>query len=321
MQRVTRAELEALAPDWDAFAVRDPGLDPFCSRSAWQLAFHDAFEPERELWCARTEDSLVVLAESRRPSAPGLLEPLENMWGFGSPLIGPTATALLADALAERPRAVLLLGLPADRSRWAPLAGRLAGRYLARALEPTHRFVASLAGGLEGWLSRRTVSFRRNLRQAERRASAVGVRLERLAGPSDDELETLYATVLDVEARSWKGRAGRGADRDPMRSFYAGLWPRLARRGQLRLIVAEHAGRAVGYLHGARVGDHFRGLQFSFDADWRGVGLGNVLQLEMLRWLCEDGALTYDLGGESAYKSRWAESAPPLLGLLLQPRG
>jgi len=320
MRRVTRAHLESLAPAWDGIVAADPGVDPFCAASAWQLAYHDAFEPDRPLWCIEGEGALVVLAESRRRTALGLLEPLENMWGFASPLLGGGAGELLARTLLARPRPVLLLGLSPDRRRTAAWARLLEGRFGARALEPATRWIASLEGGVAAWLGRRTASFRRNLRRDERRVRAADVRFRRLRPGPDDSLDALYATVLDVEARSWKGRSGRGADCEPMRSFYAGLWPRLARTGALHVLLAEHAERPVGYLHGSLVDGHFRGLQFSFDHAWRETGLGNVLQLEMLRWLAELGAHGYDLGGQSAYKARWAEIAVPLPAFLLVPR-
>ena len=72
-------------------------------------------------------------------------------------------------------------------------------------------------------------------------------------------------------------------------------------------------------LHGGLVGDHFRGLQVSFDEEARSLGLGNALQLEMIRWLCEVGAASYDLGGYSAYKDRWAEAGLTTLRIVLRP--
>ena len=321
MQPVTRAERESIAAEWDTLVAADAGVDPFCAASAWQLSFHDAFEPERALWLARADAALVVLAESRRPGARGMLEPLENMWGFGSPLIGPGAAALLAASLRERPRPVLLLGLPAARERLRDLVRPLAGRFRGRSLDPTNRYVASLEGGLEAWLAGRSRAFRRNLRAARRRSESAGIELRRVVDPDPDELSALYAEILSLESRSWKGLAGRGADREPMRSFYAGMLPRLAQAGELRVLLAEQAGRLVGYLYGGLVGRHFRGLQFSFDETVRQLGLGNVLQLEMLRWLCELEAATYDLGGQSSYKARWGEEGGESPSLLLVPDG
>ncbi len=319
-----RAEVEDLADAYDAAVERDGALDDFCARSAWLLAYHDAFAPERPLWLARRDANWLLFAEHAHPELGSYLEPLENMWGFGSPLVGAGAPQLLAEALIARPSAVALLGLPLDSRRLRPMASLLEGRYVARSLQPTTRFVASLAGGLDGWLGRRRGSFRRNLRADARRCSAAGIEFRRVESVSPHDVDALYQSVLDVEERCWKSAAGSGVDQDPMRSFYSHLWRRLAPRNQLRLLFAERDGVTLGYLHGGLVGAHFRGLQFSFDETMRDLGLGNSLQLEMLCWLCEVGAMTYDLGAQSVnseYKRRWAEEGLETYGLFLQPLG
>ncbi|MDG2048629.1 MAG: GNAT family N-acetyltransferase [Myxococcota bacterium] len=317
---MTRLELERFSTDWDRRAATDPDADPFCTRSAWSLAFHDAFEPERPLYRLQSGSACVVLAESKRSNSAGLLEPLENMWGFGSPLIGPGAGPLLAEAMVRQPRPLLLLGGPSRGGALDQFVDLFEGAFAFNRLEPTTRFVASLEGGIDGWLSRRSASFRRNLRSAERRWKRAGLTLRRLAPTSSTDLSSLYLRLLDVESRSWKGQAGEGADQDPMRSFYAGLLPRLQASGALRVILVEQEGRLMGYLHGGVVDSHFRGLQFSFDEKHRSISLGHLMQLEMLSWLSEDGVQTYDLGGQSAYKARWAEDTRISENFLMLPR-
>ena len=313
------SELSACAAAWDASVDRDADVDPICTRSAWQLSFHEAFQPQRSLWLAREGDDLVVLAETTDVRG-AVFEPLENMWRLGSALIGKGAPALLARSLPGRAWAVALTGLPMDRQRLDPLLDAVAPRYEIRAFKSTTRFVASLEGGTEGWLSRRSRSFRRGLRAAERRVGAEGVSCVFADVAGCEQIEPLYERVCDVERRSWKGRRGIGAESGAMYRFYRAMWPRLVERGQLRLLFAERGGETVGYLHGALVGDRFRGLQFSFDEDVRSLGLGNVLQLRMLERLCEEGARSYDLGGRSAYKRRWAERGLTTSGLLLVRR-
>ena len=317
MQPVSPEELDGLAPEWDARVEGDAQIDSFCSRSAWQLACHAAFAPDRSLWFGQRGDAVVVLAE--RPG--GMLEALENSWGFAAPLVGEGAGELLAQWLLVRPRTAVLPGLPLARDRLVKLLEPLAEAFFIRGLPTTTRFVASLAGGVEGWLARRRPSFRRNLRASLRRAGAEGIDFRWVDEAAGPDLEALYATVLDVESRSWKGREGSGAGSGPMRDFYADLWPRLARRGQLRVLLAEREGRAVGYLHGARVGDHFRGLQLSFDHALARLGLGNVLQFRALERLAAAGVQTYDLGSYSEYKRGWGEEGLQTLALVLQPRG
>jgi len=320
MERVDRADLEALACRLDASVECDPAVDPICTRSAWQLSYHDAFAPGRPLWLDQSGDDWVLLAEHVTLQGVGYLEPLENMWGFASPLVGSEAGWLLAEGLRKLRLPALLLGLPMDPERLSPLSRVLADEWGGRTLEPTTRFVASLEGGLDGWLGRRTRSFRRNLRAVERRVADAGIEFERVCAPALHTLDALYEQVLDVESRTWKSAVGNSAGEGSMRAFYAGMWPRLAAAGQLRVLLAWRDGELVGYLHGAQVGGRFRGLQFSFIQDVRDLGLGNALQLEMLRWLCEQGATAYDLGSYSAYKARWGEEGERTFGLTLRPR-
>ena len=95
---------------------------------------------------------------------------------------------------------------------------------------------------------------------------------------------------------------------------------RLAARGGLRVIVAAIGDHEVGYLHGGVVADHFRGLQMSFDRSLAELSLGNLLQLEMIEALCEEGVRTYDLGSHSPYKERWAETVHATVTLACNPQ-
>jgi CelD/BcsL family acetyltransferase involved in cellulose biosynthesis len=239
------------------------------------------------------------------------------MWGFASPLVGPDAGSVLRDAAEELGRPHLLLS-GVGRERAEALARTLRGHYRLRAVDTTMRFVASLEGGVEGFLARRSRSMRRNLRAAVRRVEAEGVRFEH-ASPNAEALPALYERILAVEARSWKGVEGVGVDSGSMEAFYRGMLPRLAERGALRVAIARHGGEDVGYLTGGVIDGHFRGLQVSYDQRFERAGLGNCLQLEMIRALVTQGVERYDLGTQSAYKQRWAEEGPTTLHVHAQP--
>lgn len=334
-ERLSLDALEACAGEFDHSVDEQPGIDRFCSRSDWILPFHRAFLPDRELFCYRggqQSRSFVALASRRHPAVGRYLESVENMWCFACPLVGPDAVGLLDEAIAERARdqdpghrgvTLMLSGIPADRTPEG-LLGRLLvsldDRYRLRAVDETRRFVASLEGGFEGWLSRRSRSFRKGLRAAERVAARQAVRFEHVAVTSADAARAVYPRILAVEARSWKAAVGNGVDSGPMRRFYGDMLPRLAARGGLRLVFATRDGEDLGYLHGALTGDHFRGLQVSYDRRCERLSLGNLLQRETLQRLCAEGARSYDLGSRSDYKRRWAEQGLRTLTVLAQPR-
>ena len=130
----------------------------------------------------------------------------------------------------------------------------------------------------------------------------------------------LYPRILAIESRTWKSASGNGADTGSMRAFYADMLPRLAARGGLRVLLVQRDGEDLGYLHGGVVGDHFRGLQVSFDERVRDLSLGNLLQREMIARLCEEGCASYDLGTRSEYKRRWAEEGLQTITVLARPR-
>ena len=325
MHRLDRAEFESSAPDYDRAVAADPKIDAFCSRSAWILSFFEAFRPSAKLHVAREGDAFVALAAVDEPGVGVVLEPLESMWGFASPLIGDESSALLERTLADTyanaaARPLLLTGIPAARVRLDAVIRALSSRFALRPLPATLRYQASLAGGFESWLARRAHAFRRNLRAARKRTHEAGLVFESARPSNAEEAAEIYARALAIERDSWKTATGNGVDRGPMREFYARMLPRLAERGKLRALFATRDGVDLGYLYGGIAGELFRGLQFSFRENTRPLGLGNVLQAEMLERLCAEGLTTYDLGSQSAYKRHWGEAGLVTVGLLARPR-
>src|SRR5262245_5360812 len=289
VQQLGRAELEACAAELDAVVAADTGVDRFCSRSEWVLSFHDAFHPASELVAARDGAAFALLARRR-----GVLEPLEAMWGFASPLVGPGSGELLLELLRTQGAGewVYLSGLLAAAPGTRALLRGLAPHFSLGVASTTLRFVARL-GGEDGFLARRSASFRRNARAALRRTRTAGIEFAWEAPRGADAGAAAHARSLAVEARSWKAASGNGVDRGPMREFYARLLPRLAARGALRILFARRGAEDVGYLVGGLAGELFRGLQFSFDDRLRALGLGNALQLEAIEALTREGVGLY----------------------------
>jgi len=97
----------------------------------------------------------------------------------------------------------------------------------------------------------------------------------------------------------------------PAKEFYAVLLRRLSGLCGSRVIMASHEGKDIGFIFGGMAGTIYRGQQFSYDAQWKKYSLGNVLQQEKIRWLCEEGTTRYDMGPivgpRMEYKHHWAE--------------
>ena len=314
---------------WNRLALATPQPDPFCSTTHWQLSWREAIEPRRPLLVQRSEDGLVHLVQHRL-SDTAAFGPIERSWLFGCNLLGPAALDLLGDLLAnlaEEVRAsapIVISGLDPVGQLLTSLKARFASAYAIERFRHEFQCAASLEGGLDGFLSRRSGNFRRNLRRAEKRAAEVELIFERYAPTSAQEADAVFDRMLAVEWTSWKGLSRSGMDAPTMVRFYSTMLRRLARTGDARVIMVKQDESDVGFIFGGRAGGFYRGQQFSFDEDWAAFSIGNLMQFEQVKWLCEEGASRYDLGpllGPSMeYKHRWTELQLPIEAWILKPR-
>lgn len=313
MEPLGLAELSARADAFDALVARSPEIDRFCSSSAWILSAAETLMSERAPAIYVGEHGYLAAMQARHGELP-YLEPLELAWGLACPLIGPDVDALVdevADHLAHLFTWVFCLvpGVP---------EGGLHQRALLRPGRPwqvrrgavTQRHVASLDGGLDGFLSRRSTNFRRSLGKSDRAARAAGITFvapeaAELAGP--DAAARLYQRIMEVEAGSWKSLSGVGISSGSMRDFYAAMLPRLLSRERARVMFARRGDEDIGYIMGGVFDGVYRGLQFSYRDEYARYSIGSLCQLHQIEALCQEGVRAYDLGTEMEYKTRWAE--------------
>lgn len=304
-------DLAAIADDFDREVAQTPAIDRFCSSSAWILAATATLMPPRAPFSFRGEFGYFAAMRGVHPAGFPYVEPLELAWGLASPLIGRDPRGLVGEVvplLASRRdwQLAIFSGLTVTGPQRRALDATLPARWERRRGQPTIRHVASLEGGLDGFLSRRSRELRKSLRKSLRAAKQAGMTFESVRA-NEAEAAALYERIQAVEARSWKSREGVGIHTGPMRAFYGAMLPRLCALGQQRTIFARLADRDVGYILGAVMAGEYRGLQFSYDADLAQFGIGGLLQYHQVAELCEQGIARYDLGTEMDYKRRWAE--------------
>lgn len=305
-------------------AARTAHPDPFCCRTEWQFSFHEAFLPDRRLLFRATADSVVALAAYSHPQVGPVLEPIESHWLFGCPLLGEAPVAVLEALLEEEPfRAtrptVVLSGILAQGPLWRAIGAAFGPDHAIGLARPSVFRSASLEGGVDGYLSRRSANHRHKLRQALRRASDAGIAFERHRPATAEAADGLYDRMLAVEALSWKGLGRCGMAEPPSRDFYRILLRRLAASARSRAILARRDDRDVGFVFGGVTGTHYRGQQFSYAQEFSHGSIGNLLQFEQIRWLCEEGVEWYDMGPPMDYKVHWAELESRTETLLLRP--
>jgi CelD/BcsL family acetyltransferase involved in cellulose biosynthesis len=304
-------DIAAVADDFDREVSVTPAIDRFCSASAWILAASAALMPPRVAYSFRGKHGYFAAMRGVHPAGFPYIEPVELAWGLASPLIGADADELVAEVvplLAARRdwQLVILSGITVNGPQRRALDATLPARWERRRGQPTVRHVASLEGGIDGFLSRRSRELRKSLRKSLRAAADAGMTFES-ARATHSEAAALYDRIQAVEARSWKSQEQVGISMGPMRAFYGAMLPRLCAVGQQRTIFARIEGRDVGYILGAVMGGEYRGLQFSYDAELSQYGIGGLLQYQQVVDLCAEGVARYDLGTEMDYKRRWAE--------------
>lgn len=298
-----------------------PQPDPFSATTYWQLAFREAIDPQREFVVRRSPDGMVQFALHQNGGKP-ILGPMERRWLFGCNVLGREGFELFAaltedanEASSAMPSRFVVSGLAptspvlASLRRWAEPRAELA-RFRAEV-----QCAASLDGGVDGFLSRRSGNLRRNLKRLSRSAIAAGVSFER-AQPDRSAANTVFGRMLTVERSSWKGIRRCGMDQPDTSRFYSGMLERLSAHGAARVIFAMRDGADIGFIFGGVTGGIYRGQQFSFDQRHAPLSIGTLLQFEQICWLCEEGAWRYDLGpllgADMAYKRHWTELHFPI---------
>lgn len=311
---------------WNRLSALTPQPDPFCGTTHWQWAFHDAIDYRHELDIMHEGEGLVHF--TRHPLDDELaLWPIERHWLFGCNLLGPDALDVF-ELVLERETymdtdlsPVIVSGLDPAGRLLAGIKARVGGRFRLEPFRKEVQCAASLSGGLDGFLSRRSGNFRRNLRRAAKRAAEDGVAFERHCPLTARQADKVFKRMLAVELTSWKGMGRCGMESPSMSRFYSFMLRRLARTGEGRVVLATQDRRDIGFIFGGMAGGVYRGQQFSFDESCAALSIGNLLQFEQIKWLCQEGAERYDLGpllGPSMeYKYSWTEIQLPIEAWLI----
>lgn len=317
------SEIDGADPLWNKLGCHTGQRDPFSCLPSWQLAFNETRDPRSRILIRRSTDSLIAF--SQRSVSPNVrrasdfyLKSIEHGWCFGSNVLGAHGAELLHDTMIELERLywrrfppIMISGIAPNGATYRALKKYFSKDFTFHRFQAGTQCGASLKGGLDGYYSRRSANHRRKTLKQIRRAREAGVVFERHNPRTEVEADDIYSRMLDVERISWKGIDECGMDEPVSRAFYDALLKRLTQTGDARIIMAVNDGRDIGFIFGSMAEKIYRGQQFSFDESWGHASIGNVLQAEQIRWLCEEGAVRYDMGPRFGrgmeYKKHWTE--------------
>ena len=305
-----RAELEAIAPQWDALAAVDP--TPF-SLSAWYLAWWDGYGADRELrvctvWNGSELGGLLPLCERD-----GRLEAMANE---ESCVVRPLARdsealQLLAGATAtERYDLMEIRRLPEGDEAIDALAtaARASGRLPIVEPDITSPIVDT-TGTLEEYRQATRSKWHRNLRRLHRKLLRDhDARLSLIEAPGN--LESELTEGFEVESSGWKRAAGSAIlSRPENEAYYRSLGRRFHDRGELRLSSITVDGRMIAWDLAILRRNRLYSPKSGYLEDFRRFGPGLILELATIERCFELGIEAHELlGADDQYKLRFSTS-------------
>ena len=327
MIRLNSEEFREQLDAFDEAVCRTPDIDHFCSASPWALSAFEELTFDHELWALAAEevDGYVALSYGSHERIGRYLQPLEASWGLCAPIIGEDIAPIVAE-FSEFARSVtdewdllFLSGLVEGSAQFVELIRAFQRDHFVGLGPAMGRMSASLEGGLEGFLSRRSSKFRSNMRRARRKAAERGIEYEYIGGvDTSEEALAVFDRIIDIEKTSWKGEQAAGIATGRMNRFYRKMVPRLAERDMMRVVFATLDGTDLAYCFGGVMMNTYRGLQMSYHNDYRDLSPGNLVQLEMIEELCADGVEVYDMGQAMDYKSSWTDDELETVALIVR---
>lgn len=229
---------------------------------------------------------------------PRMFEPSDLIWSSDESLYG------LARKIARQSMPLQLERIPADSPTIPALRRAYRGRGLifTRPAMPTPVINLALKD-FETTLTRRR---RSDLRRAERQAQEFGdVRYELHTPRSPEELNTLMAEALSVEARSWKVAARTALTTDAMQgNFFTHFTQAAMNEGHLRIAFMRIDGQAVAMQIACEWNQRFWLFKISHDQAFSACSPGQLLIQYTLRHSMERGLLSYEFMG---ILDRWTE--------------
>ncbi len=218
------------------------------------------------------------------------------------------ALEALCEEVARRKLPLALARLPADSTTVTALerAWRGRGAVSVRPYQgsPRIRLDASWQEAASHLNARR----RSDLRRARRRAEAEGpVRIE-IHEPDPASLGPILQEALEVELRSWKGRAGAAILQDEARGPTLRRFAELAAEaGILRLALLRIGEAAVAMQFACVHGDAFWLLKVAYDEAFKRCSPGQLLVAATIGHAAERGLGRYEfLGSPEPWTAPWA---------------
>lgn len=318
-------ELSEIQHEWDALA--ESASSPL-TRFEWVYAAAQTFSSSDDLLVVTVwrSDRLVAAA----PLVLTTDGAIRRVQGLGHELFEPSGFLFrnpgdvkpIFDAVAGERVPLAIRGVPAAGAETTAFFGQR--RFRALRLKP-RRASATASISIPGEREAKLVSSGRmsSVRRKWRAAKEIGSVTTDFISPSPSQVSGLLHRLIEVEARSWKGRAGTALRSTPrLVEFYETYGHEAARRGMLRFGFLRIGDACVA----ARMDIEWAAgrweLKIGYDEQFARVSPGELLLMEALRDAQSRGLTTlHFLGAYEPWQERWGAVRKPVITLREYPIG
>ena len=219
-----------------------------------------------------------------------------------------------SSSLEELLEGVLRLGYPVLLARIAassPIRSAMRAQKKARAVVLARESVGSCCVDFNSDWNTIFGSIRPNrrtdLRRTQRLAEAIGEVSVKIFCPAPDSLEPHLNEAIQIEAASWKGRAGSSLrDNERLRTFFRNYAGKACGNGTLRICFYRMKGVAISMHIGVEHACRLWIFKIGYDDSWRKISPGMQLAHQTIWYACEKGLEGYEfLGSEEPWQHEW----------------
>jgi len=181
--------------------------------------------------------------------------------------------------------------------------------YVVDTLSKSYRPFVSLTQDWDSYFSQLDSNFRHNFRKAEKKLKKLGS-IQFKTYETKEASTEFIDTMLQIERRSWKEKAGTSITTNPYQErFYKLFTPRAVENGWFLGLSLTVNDVPIVHSYGIIFENIFYNLKYSYDESYKAVSPGHLITGFTLRELYRRGVTIYDFHGDAEwYKMKWANT-------------
>lgn len=294
-------DFEKLNKQWDAL-LHESNIDSFFLTHEWILSWWKNLGIDKKLFILVVRENEKILAIAPFMFSKGTLTkmPVRKIefigagWGYGGFILldkHEQCLNLIWNYLKEKSKSwdVAVLSNISINNDISSIEKTIADSNLLYIYEKNFIPYIPLRDNWNNYISQRSYSFRRNLKNRERRINKIGkVKFERFNSNLKD-INSLMNVLFDISKRSWKAKERTAiASDEKVKNFYLDLAKKLYEKNWLDISILKVNEKPISYKFGAIFKRKYIDIDIAFDDDYSSFSPGNLHRCYLLKQLFEE---------------------------------